>query len=79
MLESYAESQTQTPDVLTTLTTLITDIRRVLIDPEAGNAQKLLALYALIDTAAAPPPAASLPAGRPGGVNRGGRGTAGSP
>jgi hypothetical protein len=71
MLESHAELQTLAPgapaDVLTTLTSLITDIRRVLIDPEAGNAQKLLALHALIDTAAAPPPAATLPAGRPGG------------
>lgn len=58
--------QTQGRDELaTTLTELITALRRVLIHPELGPAAKLSALATVIDVMIAPPPE---PAGTGGGT-----------
>ena len=69
MLESCASLRLLTPAAAAeALVTLITDIRRVLIDPEAGNAAKVTRVFALVD-AAAPPPSPGWQAegaGRPG-------------
>jgi hypothetical protein len=74
MLESYTWFETQTPDALAkALTGLIRDIRHVLVHPDLRLDQKILAVFALVD-AAAPPPPAGRPAERDG--DRAGEATA---
>jgi hypothetical protein len=56
MLESCARLRRQNPDqAADTLITLITDIRRVLVNMDMGNARKLTSVQAIVDTVAPPP------------------------
>lgn len=69
MLESCSHLRDQDPGALADLMTrFITDLRAVLVDPEARLPVKLAEIESIVDRAAPPPPpGGSLPARGPAG------------